>query len=48
MQRNMVCENLLAKPNNKGVAVSQFPEEETKLVKGSIVEINFQMFDGTY
>lgn len=45
---NMVCENLLAKPNNKGTAVSQFPEKGVNMVKGAVVEVNFQMFDGTY
>lgn len=45
---NMVCENLLAKPTNKGMAVSQFPEKGANMVKGAIVEVNFQMFDGTY
>ena len=45
---NMVCENLMFKPNNKGVVFSQFPENGVNMVKGAIVEVNLQMFDGTY
>lgn len=44
---NMVCENMLVKKNSSSTAISQFPEEGTTLTKGSVVEVNFQMFDGT-
>ena len=44
---NMVCENVLLKQSESATAMSQFPEEGTNVAKGTVVEVNFQMYDGT-
>ena len=44
---NMLNENLTIKQNGNAIAMTQFPEPGTKIAKGSIVEVHFQMYDGT-
>lgn len=44
---NMSCENTSIIQSSKGSAIDQFPEKETKVAKGSVVEVTFIMNDGT-
>ena len=44
---NIVSENIFNKSQNKSTVISQFPEQDTTLVKGSVVEVSFQVTDHT-
>ena len=44
---NMVCENMLVRKNSSSTAISQFPEEGTKLAKGSALRLTFKCLKKT-